>query len=229
MNQILYTGGKKRNNGMSDKNKIIIFFVIFIIIFAICLIAVGANLLGKVQSPDEGNNIGNTTPEVPEDSNMQVAFESQVGGVKIIATCDIDIKTITYWWDEEEATTLQVGDTKYDVVVPSKQGTHTLKVEIINADGYKETITQLVIGDAGPELSITTDGVSNYVIKATDDEEVKKIEITLNGETQEVEVNSKEFEYKVPIPQGDSLIQVTVENLNGITTTKKAKIANFGG
>jgi hypothetical protein len=44
-----------------------------------------------------------------------------------------------------------------------------------------------------------------------------------------VEVNEKEIEYKVPIPQGYSLIDVTVYNINDISVNKKAKITNFGG
>lgn len=246
MNQILYTGGKNKKNGISDEKKIIIFFVIFIIIFALCIIGVGANLISKVKTGDtntinNNNNVGNTTnnnnnagnitnttPETPVDSNITVKFESQVGGVKMTVACDINIETISYWWDEEEPTTVEVSDKQYETVITSKQGTHTLKIEVTDEKGYTKTVSQLVIGDAGPEVSISTDRISNYVITVKDDERVDKIVIVLNEETQEVEVNAKEFEYKVAIPEGDSAINVTAYNLNGLTTTKKAKIINFG-
>lgn len=236
MNQILYTGGKNKKNGISDEKKIVIFFVIFIIIFALCIIGVGANLISKVKTGDtntinNNNNVGNTTnttPETPLDSNITVKFESQVGGVKMTVSCDINIETISYWWDEEEPTTVEVSDKKYETVITSKQGTHTLKVEVTDEKGYTKTVSQLVIGDAGPEVSISTDRISNYVITVKDDERVDKIVIVLNSETQEVEVNAKEFEYKVAIPEGDSVISVTAYNLNGLTTNKKAKITNFG-
>ena len=58
---------------------------------------------------------------------------------------------------------------------------------------------------------------------------IKKIVITLNGETQEIEVGDKQIEHKIPIPQGYSLIEVTVYNINDISVTKKAKVTNFGG
>ena len=107
-----------------------------------------------------------------------------------------------------------------------------MHIEITDIEGYTETIKQVVIGASEaelPELKISTDGVSNYVITVKDAEEIDKIVIILNGETQEVKVNAKEFEHKIAIPQGNSLIDVTVYNTNGLSTNKKAKITNFGG
>ncbi len=239
MNQILYTGGKNKKSGMSDKNKIVIFFVIFIIIFASCLIFIGSNLLSKVKNNNVGNNnptqnpSENINPNEPviQEANVNISFESEVGGVKITVESigNTIIQSVTYWWDEEEAVTSEVSDVQYETVVASKQGTHKLNVEVIDENGNKKTIDQIVIGDAGPEVTILTDGVSNYVIRAKDDEKVEKLVIILNGETQEITVNDKEIEYTIPIPQGDSLIEVTAYNLNGLTTNKKAKITNFGG
>jgi len=240
MNQILYTGGKNKNGGSGDMKKIIIFFVVFIIIFGIAAILIGTNLLGKVKSGNKGNivenNLTNTTtntiPEPVVESEIKVDFESQVGAVKAIVTSKLEIKDIVYWWDEEEATTIEVNELEYEMEIPSKHGTHELNIEITDIEGYTETIKQVVIGASEaelPELTISTDGVSNYVITVKDAEEVDKIVIILNGETQEVEVNAKEFEHKIAIPQGDSLIDVTVYNTNGLSTNKKAKITNFGG
>lgn len=228
MNQILYTGGKNKKSGTGNTQKIIIFFAIFIIVFAICAIVIGANLLNKVKN--ENPNTEQETNSVLEEqtkSDVKVEFESQVGAVKVIVTSNFTIENIVYWWDEEEATTEEVNEKQYEVIIPSKQGAHTLTIEVTDENGYKKTLSQLVIGDSSPELTIVTDGVSNYVIKVKDDEEVDKIVIVLNGETQEVKVNAKEFEYIVEIPQGDSVIDVTVYNSNKLYTNKKAKVTNF--
>lgn len=323
MNQILYTGGK---NSGTNIQKIIIFFVIFIIIFGICLICLGGNLFSKVKNEnvantntipdtpptDQTENPGGTTQPTVEEANVNIIFESEmksvrevtikveslddtviksiyywwdedkpkkvseiqdsiiiksqqgketlhvevtdengnkkvaeeahvnvifaseIGGVKLQVNGinDEKIKTISYWWDEEEPVTEEVLDTKYEKVVTSKQGRHTLYVEATDENGNKKITKQLVIGDAAPEeVKITTDGISNYVITAKDDEGIEKIVIILNGETQEVELEEKpkDLEYKVPIPQGYSLIDVTVYNVNGLSTKAKAKITNFGG
>ena len=238
MNQILYTGGKNKKGGASDTKKILIVFVIVLMIFGACLIGLGLYLKGKVKPGDTtgntvGNNIGSTdTPIEPgetEKSKIEIEFESQVGAVKVKINSNKNLSEVSYWWDEEDPTVKEVTEKQYEVDIPSKQGTHTLYLNVTDETGYLKTEEQVVIGDAGPEVTISTDKVSNYVIKAKDDEKLDKIVIVLNGETQELDVDDKEFEHKVAIPQGYSLIEVTAYNLNGLSTTKKAKISNFGG
>ena len=234
MNQILYTGGKKekrhRTRTNSSMQKIIIFFVIFIVIFAIALIAVGANLLNKVEAPKNETGNNNTVTEDPVvQSNIKIKFSSVADGVKLNVTSALEIKTIEYWWDEETPTTIEATGTEHEVVVQTKQGTHTLNVKVTDTNEHQETKQQLVIGDVEPELTIATDGISNYVVKAKDDEQLTKMVIKINDQTEEIEINDKTFEKLVAIPTGDSIIDVTVYNLNGLSVNKKAKITNFQG
>lgn len=250
MNQILYTGGKNRKNPITSTQKIIIFFVVFIIIFAICAIALGVNLTNKVQNGDvanikpgvngsntnQGTNDNNTnTPSgttEPKDY-ITITFASELGGVKINveSLTDAKIKTISYWWEEEEKTTLEVSDTKYEETITAKSGTHYLYVQATDENGNQKDAKQLVIGvgDSEPEVTIATDGVSNYVVKVKDEERITKVEVTLNGQLETIEVNDKEYEYVIAVPEGDSLIEVKAYNLSGASTIKKAKVTNFGG
>lgn len=231
MNQILYTGGKKgKNRNNSGMRKIIIFFAIFIIVFAICVIAMSANLLNKVEKPKNEISNNNTTPEEPVivQGNIEIKFSSVEDGVKLNIISDIEIENVEYCWDEEELTTIELGDdTEYETIIPTKQGTHTLKVNVVDIKGNEENKEQLVIGDTEPQLTIGTDRISNYVVKVSDDEQLTKIIIKINEEIQEIEINDKEFEISLPIPKGDSIIDVTVYNLNGLSVNKKAKITNF--
>ena len=242
MNQILYTGGRKgkrqKSGGISSVQKIIIFFVIAIMTFAIALIAIGANLLNKVEAPKNeasnsntsgnGTSNNNTVPEEPVvQSNINIKFSSVADGVKLNVTSTLEIKTIEYWWDEETPTIIETEGTEHEVVVQTKQGTHTLNVKVTDINEHEETKEQLVIGDVEPELTIGTDGISNYVVKAKDDEQLTKIVIKVNDQVEEIELNDKTFEKAVPIPIGDSIIDVTVYNLNGLSVNKKAQIKNF--
>lgn len=230
MNQILYTGGKKGKNGSNlDMRKILIIFAIFIIIFAICSIAIGANLLSKVETPKNEVSNNNTTTEEPViQGNIEIKFSSVEDGVKLNIISNIEIATVEYCWDEEELTTIELGnETEYETVIPTKQGTHTLKVYVVDINGNEENKEQLVIGDTEPEVTIGTDKISNYVVKAKDDEQLTKIIIKINEETQEIEINDKEFEISLPIPEGDSIIDVTAYNLNGLSVNKKAQVTNF--
>ena len=230
MNQILYTGGKKGKSGNNtDMRKILIFFAIFIVLFAICLIAIGANLLNKVEAPKNEISSNNTIPEEPViQGNIEIKFSSVENGVKLNVISDIEINTVEYCWDEEELTTVELGNEKeYETIIPTRQGTHTLKVYVVDINGNEENKEQLVIGDTEPELKIGTDGISNYVVTASDDEQLTKITIKINDEIQEIEIHDKEFEISLPIPVGDSIIDVTVYNLNRLSVNKKAQIKNF--
>lgn len=230
MNQILYTGGKKGKNVSNlGMRKIIIFFAIFIAVFAIGLMAIGANLLNKVEAPkNEAPNNNTTTEEPVIQGKIEIEFSSVEDGVKLNIISNIEIQTVEYCWDEEELITIELGnDTEYETIIPTKQGTHMLKVYVVDMNGNEENKEQLVIGDTEPQLTIGTDKISNYVVKASDDEKLTKIVIIINEETQEIEINDKEFEISLPIPTGSSIIDVTVYNLNGLSVNKKAKITNF--
>lgn len=243
MNQILYTGGKNRKNSAASTQKIIIIFVVLIVIFAICAIALGINLLNKVHSENVGDkkpgtslDDGQNDNKIPNEENkpkdyLAITFASEIDGVKINieSLTDAKIETISYWWEDEEKTTIEVADTEYEKIIKSKSGTHYLYVQAIDENGNQKDAKQLVIGDSGPEVKIGTDGVSNYVVKVKDDEKITKIEVTLNGQLETIEVNDKEYEYVIAVPIGDSLIEVTAYNLNGLSTTEKAKVKNFGG
>ena len=49
----------------------------------------------------------------------------------------------------------------------------------------------------------------------------------MKKESNKQKINATEFEYKVKIPQGDSVIEATVYNLNELVNTKRGKITNF--
>lgn len=230
MNQILYTGKSKKSN--TNMNKTIIFFAVFIIIFAICLISIGTYIFSKTKTSENNNeNIAENEilQPLPEESTVEIYFSSVPGKVQVNIESKKQIESVTYRWDEEEETAIEIGDDKYNIEaqIETKQGTHILYITVIDVEGNIETKEQKVIGDSKPEVKISTDGVSNYVITAKDDEKITKIIIDINGVKTEVEVNEKEYEYKIAIPEGDSIIEVTAYNINNLTTIKKAKITGF--
>ena len=84
-------------------------------------------------------------------------------------------------------------------------------------------------GVSKPTVSVTTDSEkTHFIIKATDDEKITKVEFRINQDKeQEYELNLdsldyKEFEYVVKediyeLKQGENLIEVTVTNSDGVT------------
>ena len=234
MNQILYTGGKNNKGKMKDTQKIIIFFIIFLIVFAICLIGVGTNLLRKVKNEDNNNSVStNTTLEnpepLPEASMIEIMFDSQqLGEVIVMVSSTKNIESISYWWDGEEPKLIELDVTEqikeYETVLTAKYGSNTLNVEVTDEEGYVQNANKIVIGDSKPQIEIGTDDSNNYVIKAKDDEKIDRVTIKINGQVEEIEVNAKTFEHTISIPEGNPTIDVTVYNLNGLYENKQVQV-----
>lgn len=228
MNQILYTG---KNKSKADVNKILKIFTVLLVIFAICFIALGVYLYnGTRQQEDLGNTTPEPQPEPEIESKIDIAFSSITDGVRIRIKSNLEISSATYRWDEEPENNIELGSDLNEIVkeVGIRQGIHTLYVTVVDEKGNQQTKEQQVIGDKEPELVITTDGVDSFVIQAKDDEKLLRIKITLNDEViLEQELDTTEFEYKVKIPQGDSLIEATVYNLNELVNTKRGRITGF--
>ena len=76
-------------------------------------------------------------------------------------------------------------------------------------------------------LEITTDGSANFIINASDEEGIKKVEFVINKEEQYV-LNldqvlpleqRKEFQYSYPLKDGENNLKVIVYNESNISET----------
>ncbi|MCI8700343.1 MAG: hypothetical protein HFJ47_03255 [Clostridia bacterium] len=228
MNQILYTG---KNKSKTDVSKVLKVFTVILVLFAICFIALGIYLYNGTK-PQEKNVNNNPVPEPKPkvESKIDIAFSSITDGVRIKIKSNLEVTNATYRWDEEPENNIEIGSNPNEIIkeIEIKQGIHKLYVTVIDNEGNTQTKEQQVIGDKEPDLIITTDGVNNFVIQAKDDESLSKIKIVLNDEViLEQELNTATFEYKVAIPQGDSVIEATVYNSNDLINTKKGRITGF--
>lgn len=228
MNQILYTG---KNKSKTDVNKVLKVFTVILVIFAICFIALGVYLYNGTKPQEEiANNNPEPEPKPIIESKIDIAFSSITDGVRVKITSNLEISEATYRWDEEPENNIEIGSNPNEIIkeIGIKQGIHTLYVTVVDEEGNKQTKEQPVIGDKEPDLVITTDGVNNFIIQAKDDERLSRIKIVLNNEViLEQELNTATFEYTVQIPQGDSLIEATVYNLNDLVNTKRGRITGF--
>ena len=103
------------------------------------------------------------------------------------------------------------------------EGSHTLTVVAVDIEGNKETKTQKTIGDNKPSLTVTTDG-EKFIIDATDDEGLTKIEFKLNSnDTITEDISGQECHKEIDLVTGVNKLVVKVQNSNGISETKKVK------
>lgn len=154
-----------------------------------------------------------------------ISLEQVEGKIQITTESTIAIDYIKYYWDEneQEAETITSNELANVTLVDVLEGTHTLNIEAIDIEGNKTTKTQKIIGDNKPELSVTTDGTV-FMINAKDDENITKIEITLNTNEMETrEVNQAEYSTTIDLVEGENRLTVTVYNQNGLTETSRVK------
>lgn len=189
----------------------------------------GKNTLYVAITEENGQTVTyeNTyTVNIPE-----IKLEAVSNGVKIITTSEIKIDHISYKWDDEEATTIEVGEKSHEEVISAPQGKHVLEIEVVDINEKKASKTQEIVGDTEPSLTVKpqyVDGQVAFVINAEDDERITKVEITHNGgEKQVIDVNATTYSGNVIMTTGETnTLIVTVTNLTGLTKTSRVKFDN---
>lgn len=159
-------------------------------------------------------------------SNIDINIEAEGNNLKVTANGEEELSYMTYRWDEEEETKVDINDTKIEQKIEIPVGLHTLTVIVVDASNNTETKVQEVQGIKKPKLTVTTDGSSNFIIKASDEQGLKRIELIID-ETKKYKADltgRTEFEYKVPIKEGENKLEVTVYNENDVSETSKKKV-----
>ena len=90
---------------------------------------------------------------------------------------------------------------------------------------------QEVVGDTEPTVTVKpqfVDGKVAFVINASDDEKITKVEITHNGgEKQVIDVNDLTYKKDIIMTTGETnTLIVKVTNLNGLAKTSRVKFDN---
>ena len=155
-----------------------------------------------------------------EDPNIEItAVENKI---KVSVTSTEKIATVSYKWDDDENQEEEINDTSFEKLIDIPQGLHTLTVVATTVNNKMTTKQQEVHGVTKPKLEVTTDG-KDFIIKATDDEKLEKVEFKLNGQAYRLKLNNTELTYRYPMSDGENKLEVTVYNSNGLTAVSKVK------
>ena len=152
--------------------------------------------------------------------------------MKITANGINQLQYMTYRWDEEDETRIDIENNSIEETIEIPKGLHTLTVIVVDVNNQTETKEQEVNGVTKPKLEVTTDGSDNFIIKASDEQGIKKIEFIINEEERyvlnlEKELSleeRKEFEYAYPLHEGENKLEVTVYNESDVTETFRALV-----
>lgn len=218
MNQILLTNNqdiKKRRSGNYNKNnsgdmkKIIIFFAIAILIFAIAIIGIYAFKISKTDDEEE-------TTEKPE-----LSLEQTENQVKIIAKADAGINKIIYKWNEEEEQEVKMnGRTKHEEALDIPEGRNTLYVTVIDEnDDEIEKSKEFYIEETEKIIIELDETIGNGKVKitATDENDTIKYITYKWNEEEEVTIEAEEenqtvLETTIDVRRGKNTLTVTAVN-----------------
>ncbi len=154
-------------------------------------------------------------------ASPEINISAVPGKITIEAKDNVEMGYITYKWNDEQEVKVEVsGEDRTKIVqeIEVKKGSNTLKVVATDKAGNTKQDERDILGASKPKIVVGKSG-SDLVIKVTDEEQVTKVEYTLNGTqyTQEnTGDNKKEFVFKVGMKQGENVIVIKAYNKSGL-------------
>lgn len=188
-------------------------------------IPTGTNIL-NIYASDVNGQETRYQREYTLQGEVSIDFEVVGNNIKIKAEGKNEISYLTYRWDEEEETKIDINNITTEQIIEIPKGLHKLTVIVVDINNNTETKEQEINGVTKPKLEVTTDGSANFIIKASDEQGLKKVEFIING-TEKYRLNldgRKELEYAYPLHDGENKLEVTVYNQSDVTEKFKAKV-----
>lgn len=188
-------------------------------------IPTGTNILNVFVTDINGQESKQSKTYIIE-GDISIEFTVEGNGIKISATGKNELSYLTYRWDEEEETKIDINDMSIEQTVDIPKGLHTLTVIVVDENNTTETKKQEVNGVTKPKLEVTTDGGDNFIIRATDEQGLKKVEFIIN-EDEKYMLNldgRTELDYAYPLHDGENRLEVRVYNINDISEVTKVLV-----
>ena len=188
-------------------------------------IPTGENTL-TIYAQDENGQETTYQKSYTLEGDITIDFALDGNNIKVTASGKNELSYMTYRWDEEEETRVDINDTQIEQSIEIPMGQHTLTVIVVDVNNTTETKEQEVKGVTKPNLEITTDGSDNFIIKVSDDEGLKRLEFTVNDtDKYKLELEGRtELEYQWPIEEGENILDVTVYNQSDVTETMRVRV-----
>lgn len=142
--------------------------------------------------------------------------------LKIAAENEEEISYMTYRWDDEEETRLDINSTTVDQEIDIPMGEHNLTVILVDINNKTITKEQKVKGVTKPTITVELDDAQEYyLITISDETGLDKVDFIIRGEekTITVEDGKQELKYKIQLNAGDeNRLEITAYNVDGIAS-----------
>ena len=188
-------------------------------------IPTGTNTLHIYAKDINGQEIEHSNVYTVE-SDININIEPEGNDLKITANGLNQLQYMTYRWDEDEETRIDIEGTEVEEIIEIPKGLHKLTVIVVDINNKTETKEQDVNGVTKPNEA------GNIVIKTSDDQGIKRVEIVVNDDKEyfldlqahlDLEAR-KEFEYEYPLNGEENKIEIKVYNENDLTESITANI-----
>lgn len=191
-------------------------------------IPTGSNILNiHVTDVNGGENTYSNTYELESNIKLE-ALEN--GNIRMTYEGEEQIAYMTYRWDDEDETRIDINNTSIDQELPARIGTHTLTVIVVDVNNKTETKVQEIKGVSRPTIDITfNEDYSKYVISLHDDSGLQEVVITLNEDEnqkfgQKFTESEQDFQFEIPLQTGsDNKMEVVVTNVDGVQETRRVQ------
>ena len=219
MNQIVYTGDNQPKIGI---NKIVIFFTIIIILFAVALIGQGIFFLSKTNK----KNADNVKIDPPE-----IITNAEGNNIELKIKHVISLNKVFYSWGNGQENEIKDVEGKNEktqtILAPNEDSTLNIRIIDQNNEEYKfskEFKYNETVDVVKPRIDLTSI-IGNVVATVTDNKEISYIEYHWNDEqpvrVQVEEQNKTKLEYKIAVKEGKNKITVVAVDASGNTATKE--------
>ena len=156
----------------------------------------------------------------------QIEFVVEGSKVKMVVKDETELSYIMYRWNEEDNTVVEPRENSKKQIeekITILKGENTLTIVAVDAAGNEKIKQQTFRGVKKPKIETTQEN-DELIIKITDEENIKKIELNVNGEIFStdpdetgVSINMKEVELRQKLVSGQNTITITVFSVNGLS------------
>lgn len=165
-----------------------------------------------------------------ETDSIQVNIERESNKIKITAQSQNELTYLTYRWDEEDETRIEINDTRIEHTIDVLMGDHKLTVIAVDMNNNTKTEEKQVKGITKPKIDVGLEG-ENFKITVSAEDGVNRIEYNLNDtENSTTDLSDKplderkEYEELYPIRDGENKLKIVVYSESGATEEAKVKI-----
>ena len=223
MNQIVYTGD---NKSKVEINKVVIFFAIIIILFAVFLIGQGIFFLTKADSKKSSKGVNSNDPEIVTNTEGDT--------VELKIKHEVELNNVFYSWEngvENEIKNVKGKKEITENILPPNEDS-TLNIRVIDQNNeefkFSKEFKYSEIADVvKPKIKLTSI-VGNVIATITDNKEISYIEYKWNDEQSvRVEPDGQEktkMEYKIKVKEGKNKLTVVAVDASGNTTSEEKEI-----